>query len=546
MKKATSLFRKILSAALTLMTLLLLVCCSAGDGDGGDTAPPVEDGEHVCDFSQKVAEDKYLKSAATCTMRATYYYSCTCGKKGEKAFGYGVAGSHDFKYEIPTKKYLVSEATMESPALYARSCECGYGGKETFEYESPLLVEDGLLYTPTSVTVTLYSPAEYIYGFTYSSEKQPIDPVIQIKKAGEEEWTDYAPTTTAASSLDSSDNAITYYVSKAEVALRPYGSYVYRICDRGAGVYTSEISFRTKNASVDSFTFVHVGDSQDGPVQFGQVLAAVADKADFLIHTGDVVQYSKYEHLWQEMLDTNSEYLSRLPIMAISGNHEVSSSYSGRDHDTFKHFNNNLPTQTSTKLGYFYSFVYGNVKFIMLNTNELTSNQLKPKQYDWLVKELSENKCRWTVVAMHNPLYSVGKYGANPDRNAIALALRQQLQGIFAEYGVDLVLQGHDHAISRTYPIDASGNPMAERLEKIGGIDYTVDPDGVIYVMNGPAGTQTRSPYAIDESLYSYAEKSNKASWAEITVDGDTLTVTVKYYDGVSENIYHTWGIKKS
>jgi hypothetical protein len=111
---------------------------------------------------------------------------------------------------------------------------------------------------------------------------------------------------------------------------------------------------------------------------------------------------------------------------------------------------------------------------------------------------------------------------------------------------VDLVLQGHDHAISRTFPIGSDGVASGETTETQEGVEYIVDPDGVIYLMNGPAGTQQRSPVAIDENLYAYAEASNKASWAEITVTEDTLTVTVKWHTGAVEKVYHTWGIKKA
>jgi hypothetical protein len=151
----------------------------------------------------------------------------------------------------------------------------------------------------------------------------------------------------------------------------------------------------------------------------------------------------------------------------------------------------------------------------------------------------------WTVVSMHNPMYSVGKYGADETRNAIALALRDQLCGVFAQYGVDLVLQAHDHAVSRTYPINGDGDPTAENTETVDGVEYIVDPDGVIYVMHGPAGTQQRSPVAIDEALYAEAEAGLIASWAEITVTADTLTVTVKHHTGATEKDYYTFGIKK-
>ena len=307
---------------------------------------------------------------------------------------------------------------------------------------------------------------------------------------------------------------------------------------------TSEITLKTKDPTADTFTFVHVSDSQDGPNEFDRVLSAVTNDADFVIHTGDVVQYSKYEHLWEDMLD--SEHLASIPVMAISGNHETTYTKCGSS-ETFKHFHHNIPDQAVTK-GYFYSFIYGNAKFIMLNTNDLDSNKkLKEDQYNWLINELRNNTCKWTIVSMHNPLYSVGKYGSTEGTNATALALQEQLQGIFAQYGVDIVLQGHDHAVSRTKPINGSGVPVSESTQTIGSTTYTVNPNGVIYMMNGPAGTQDRSPVSnYDKTLYAHAEKGKDASWAEFTLDGDTLTVTVKYLDGAQERVYYTWGIIKT
>lgn len=53
---------------------------------------------HVHNFNQEVAEDKYLRSEATCLAKATYYYSCECGEKGSETFEYGeVSSIHDFQ-----------------------------------------------------------------------------------------------------------------------------------------------------------------------------------------------------------------------------------------------------------------------------------------------------------------------------------------------------------------------------------------------------------------------------------------------------------------
>ena len=168
------------------------------------------------------------------------------------------------------------------------------------------------------------------------------------------------------------------------------------------------------------------------------------------------------------------------------------------------------------------------------------------EQYNWLVDQLKNNTATWTIVAMHCPMYGVGPWGKGVGQNGQSLALRDQLQGIFAEYGVDIVLQGHDHVISKTYPINKDGQPQEETKETIKGLEYSVDPNGVIYVMNGPAGASGRGPwYPLEDALYSYAQASKTSSWADFAIDGNTLTVSVKYYENSQVKTYQEWGIKK-
>ena len=142
------------------------------------------------DFTAEVAEEKYLKSAATCTEKATYYKSCTvCGEKGTETFEvgnilghdwgewqpngngihsrickrnathketvscsggtatcqakavcsvcgqkYGQLAAHDFTAEVAEEKYLKSAAICTEKATYYKSCTvCGEKGTETFE-----------------------------------------------------------------------------------------------------------------------------------------------------------------------------------------------------------------------------------------------------------------------------------------------------------------------------------------------------------------------------------------------------------------------------
>lgn len=279
---------------------------------------------------------------------------------------------------------------------------------------------------------------------------------------------------------------------------------------------------------------------------FANTLRAAQKSAgnfDFILHTGDIVEWSKYESYWRNMIDFNSEYFAAFPFMPLSGNHE--STYKNGIYEIFKHFNIALTEQDKSK-GVYYSFDYGNAKFIMLDTNNLIGNKIKSDQYNWLVNTLKNSSKKWTVVSMHNPMYSVGKWGSS--QNAISLALREQLADLFAEYGVDIVLQGHDHTYSKTYPI-AQGAKVQKSLEykNISGINYCTNPQGVIYIMNGAAGDQARSVTAVDPDLYELSGNSGMSSWAEIEISSDKLSVKVYKYNAAADQaqLWNSYGIIK-
>lgn len=502
------------------------------------------------DFTAEVVDEKYLIQQGTCQEGATYYKSCVhCGQKANllKTFTVNVFADCSFDQEIADVEYLYSEATKTQSAVYYKSCVCGKVGNETFSYGEPLKEytdEEKKPYTPVSLTVTLFDTEVGVYGFTCNTEMKPLRPVLQIAKGNSlDNAVEYNAIVEKASTYLTNNTPYDYYIVKAEAKLEKNATYTYRIYDKYVDTGTKLATLNTKDLNAQSFSFVHVADTQEYPEKFKDVLKIVSPTTDFLLHTGDVVETSKYESEWKAMLNGNFKYLSSIPFMAISGNHETT--YQNGSNETYKHFHNKIPSQVSTTKGYFYSFVYGNVKFIMLNTNDLSSNKLKKEQYDWLINELENNNSTWTVVAMHNPMYSVGKYGADSSKNAISLSLRSQLQGIFNQYGVDIVLQGHDHAVSRTFPIDGNGNPKSENIETINGVDFTINPEGVLYLMNGTAGGQTRSPYSTDSNLYKYAQASNECSWAQFDIDGNKLSVSVNYYTSSGIKTYQKWGIKK-
>ena len=158
--------------------------------------------------------------------------------------------------------------------------------------------------------MTLYDSENSVYGFTYNCKEEPLRPVICVREMGGE-WTEYpALTEETTSQFKTTGDFYTYYVVKTEIELLPDTTYEYYAYDKYVEVGTETATLKTKDPKSTEFTFIHVSDSQEYPDYFGDTLKQCVGQADFLLHTGDVVEWSKYEEEWTAMLDGNFDYLS--------------------------------------------------------------------------------------------------------------------------------------------------------------------------------------------------------------------------------------------
>ncbi len=70
--------------------------------------------------------------------------------------------------------------------------------------------------------------------------------------------------------------------------------------------------------------------------------------------------------------------------------------------------------------------------------------------------------------------------------------VRTLVAPIMSELGIDLVLQGHDHIYARSKPIKSDGTAAsADKITEIVNgqtTEYTVNPDGAIYLIPSTAG----------------------------------------------------------
>lgn len=76
----------------------------------------------------------------------------------------------------------------------------------------------------------------------------------------------------------------------------------------------------------------------------------------------------------------------------------------------------------------------------------LDSNYMDAKQLAWLREELAKSGSKWKICFFHHPLYSSG------EKHGSAVELRQVLEPILREYGVNVVFAGHEHFYERINP----------------------------------------------------------------------------------------------
>ncbi len=94
------------------------------------------------DFTEKLVDDAHLKSAATCTESAVYYYDCSrCDThSADKTFESGKPLGHDFTEKLADAAHLKSAATCTESAVYYYDCSrCDeHSTADTYSYGDPL------------------------------------------------------------------------------------------------------------------------------------------------------------------------------------------------------------------------------------------------------------------------------------------------------------------------------------------------------------------------------------------------------------------------
>lgn len=241
------------------------------------------------------------------------------------------------------------------------------------------------------------------------------------------------------------------------------------------------------------FNFVAAGDFGCGAKANRTVTNMQRLNPELVIALGDL-SYQKSPDCWFQVVSP----LDKDGKLKIEfGEHDVDDNLT-KYNAYIKHFNMTNP---------YYSFNYQNVHFLAMATGkaEIIPYDNSSKQYQFVkddLKNAHKNKdIDWIIVYSFRPFYS-----SNSTHPGLDL-LQDTYHPLFDKYGVDLVLQAHNHNYQRTYPLSynytlQSTPTITDKHTR----DYSHNPKGAIYVIAGTGGQDfynltSKSPYVVTQFL---------------------------------------------
>ncbi len=333
---------------------------------------------------------------------------------------------------------------------------------------------------------------------------------------------------------------------KAQLSgLQPNTAYCYRVSQAGVDLLGSAPVFTSALASgaTNPFTFAVIGDWGAGTTDEAKVLAQIALANPSLILTvGDNVYNSGTQTEYGDLTGGNAfgpQYWPQvgrtIPAFPATGNHGFSGSIpyfqnwpqdatiaacaqSGcrYQRDTYC-CTGTLGTTSKSYPSGWYAFDWGNTRFYILDGawGDSTGAYLGDRQghfngpvagcaicgaeLTWLTNDLAGHPAAHKFAFWHYPLYA----DSSSQGSDGFLGGPQNLEGVLASYGVNIVFNGHAHFYERNYP-QIAGSPMLSYVTGGGG-----DPLG------GVSGHSSFDAYA--KAIYHYLR---------VTVNGSSVTVT--------------------
>jgi len=242
--------------------------------------------------------------------------------------------------------------------------------------------------------------------------------------------------------------------------LSPGTRYYYRIIssDNNKSASSEVYSFKTfsDKGKIKFATLGDTGSSSIYKLKIANELerTMVRDSLDLVFLNGDLIYPEAKDGTFDlKCFSPYANLMKYIPFYVSVGNHDRYYSATILTNEFY------LPTNNIEGGENYYSFDAGCVHFIVLDSDVISGADVSTNsyQYRWLEADLKNCTKPWKIFVFHEPYRSSGPHHLddwNYNRICDSIELYESFGKLAEEYGVDLVINAHDHYYERIGPVN--------------------------------------------------------------------------------------------
>ncbi|MEO8548555.1 MAG: metallophosphoesterase family protein [Kofleriaceae bacterium] len=243
-----------------------------------------------------------------------------------------------------------------------------------------------------------------------------------------------------------------------------------------------------------------VGDSRGGYDVWSEMIGQLKMRSpDLVLFSGDAVTLGLTETEWEDFFGRAESLFATTMMIPAHGNHEA---------NAINYYSQvALPGDQQN-----FGIDYGYAHITVANDTPEDPSDLAGAFRDKLQADFASSAgARWKLFMHHQPMWSAST------RHGSSQTLQQAWQPLVDQYGIDLVLNGHDHDYEVSKPL-------------VGASVQTTGTAGTVYIVAGSAGAEL---YDNGNDFWTaYSEKTYSA--ATIDVRKDRMTFSGFRQDGTA------------
>lgn len=331
----------------------------------------------------------------------------------------------------------------------------------------------------------------------------------EARSTGEVEWN--GQTTASADYCYNHDMA---FHMATMTGLVPGEEVSYRV---GSGnSWSDEYTFTPIDQTNKHFEWISIADHGDSSEGMDVSEAIIADsEARLVTISGDISYADGEQSAWDDWFNVQQDSMTVIPWITGVGNHENEPGYGFTPYE--HRFDSDGQIESET---FWYSRQIPGVHMVFMSTE----HDYNPgsAQYAWLEQELGSidrEATPFLIVYGHSPMYSSNSYHGSE------VELRTAVEKLYVDYGVDLVIAGHDHFYERTWPVSAE-----VVMDTGNGFDRFSRGEGPIHLVIGMAGRSAYEDLDEPQPEWSAYRENSTYGWTRWVYDGDSREISMTFY----------------